>query len=395
MYPALAVLAEIRKQQTELGSVTLSEVGSQKEPPKGLPHDSEILRSAHQGGDLGRQNDNATKFLYVGRAEAVEARLAQLAQIPFQAIRAGGVRGLAPWTAARNLGRLLQSIADVRAIIRTFRPTVIFATGGYVSAPMIWAGAAEHIPSVIYLPDLEPGWAVRATTSWATRVAVSFPQVAKHFSKGKAIVTGYPVRAEFFQTDRVRARQMFQLDPDVPTVTIFGGSTGAHHINQAVIANLAELARRAQIIHLTGRNDEAWVNDQVMQLSDELRARVRVYGYLDEQLPHALAAADVVVARAGAATLGEFPALGLPAILVPYPYAGMLQERNASFLVERGGAVKVDDAALPSELVPTLKRLLDAPEQTSAMGAAMRALAQPCATANIAALLNSLSKDRA
>ena len=325
--------------------------------------------------------------MYAGRADSIEERLARQAQIPFQPIQVGGARGLAPWIAARNLWRVYRSIGRVRALIRDFKPDAIFATGGYVSAPVIWAGAAERVPSVIYLPDLEPGWAIRATARWATRVAVSFPTVEKYFAAGKAAVTGYPVRAEFFQTDKTRARQMFHLDPGARTVTIFGGSRGAHRINAATVANLADLAWLAQIIHITGRDDEAWVSTQVNALPDDLRARVRVFGYLDEELPHALAAADVVVARAGAATLGEFPALGLPAILVPYPYAGRHQEGNARYLVERGAAIRVDDAALSRELIPTLQKLFDAPEQLEAMSEASRALAQPRASANIVALL--------
>jgi len=328
----------------------------------------------------------------VGRADSIEERLAQRAQIAFEPIQVGGVRGLAPWTAAHNLWLVYRTVGRVRTLIRSFKPTAIFATGGYVSAPVIWAGAAEHIPSVIYLPDLEPGWAIRATARWATRVAVSFPEVEKHFARGKAVVTGYPVRAEFFNINKTSARQKFGLDPDAPTATIFGGSTGAHHINQSAVANLAELAQLAQIVHLTGRNDEAWVNEQVERLSDSLRARVRVFGYLDEGLPLALAAADVVVARAGAATLGEFPALGLPSILVPYPYAGKHQERNARFLVERGAAIQVDDAALSGALVPTLRKLFDAPASAklNAMSDAARSIAQPHAAANIVALLESI-----
>ena len=316
--------------------------------------------------------------------------MAARAQIAFQSIEVGGVRGLAPGKAARNLWRVYQSVGRVRATIRAFKPTVIFATGGYVSAPVIWAGAAEHIPSVIYLPDRAPGWAIRATARWATRVAVSFPEVERHFARGKAVVTGYPVRGEFFNIDKTNARKKFDLDPSVRAVTIFGGSTGARHINQTAVANLSALAQLGQVILITGRNDETWANEQAAKLSDDLRARVRVFGYLDDDLPHALAAADVVVARAGAATLGEFPALGLPAILVPYPYAGEHQACNARFLIERGAAIQVDDAALSGALVSTLTELLDAPERLKAMSDAMRALAQPRAAANIAALLYSI-----
>ena len=330
------------------------------------------------------------ELLYIGRTASVEERLATRAQIPFQPMEVGGVRGLAPWKAARNLWRVYRSVGRVRAMIRSFEPTAIFATGGYVSAPVIWAGALEHIPSVIYLPDLEPGWAIRATARWATRVVVSFPEVERYFARGKAVVTGYPVRAEFFNIHKTSARRKLELDPNARTVTMFGGSTGAHHINQAAVANLTALAQLAQVILITGRNDEAWVNEQVARLPDDLRARLCIFGYLDEDLPHALAAADVVVARAGAATLGEFPALGLPAILVPYPYAGKHQERNAEFLVARGTAIQVDDAALSDALIPTLKKLFDTPAQLKAMSDAMRSLAQPRAASNIAALLYSM-----
>jgi len=326
-------------------------------------------------------------FVYVGRANSVEEQLARRAQIPFRAITTGQVRGQAPWTMARSLWRMTRSIGTVRALIREFQPDVIFVTGGYVSAPVVWAGAAEKIPRVIYLPDMVPGWAVRVTSRWATSVAVSFPEAARHFAPDRVVVTGYPVRAEFFTTDTARARARFQLDPTARTVAIMGGSTGAHNINRAVVMNYVALAELAQVIHLTGKNDVEWVRREVEQLSQDLEARVRVFDYLDDDLPAALAAADVVVARAGAATLGEFPALGLPAILVPGPFAGKHQTQNARFLVERGAAVMLDDATLKQTLIPTLRELLAAPEKLNAMRAAMRALANPQATQNIVDLL--------
>lgn len=350
MYPALAVVAELKKQGTA-----------------------------------------AADFLYLGRAGAIEERLALCAQIRFQAIEVAAIRGLKPWTAAHNLWKLYSSIGNVRSIIRTFKPDVIFVTGGFVSAPVVWAGSAEHVPNVIYLPDLEPGWSVSATAHWATRVAITFPEVARHLPKGKAVVTGYPVRPEFFQTNQPRAREMFGLEPDEPVITIFGGSRGAHAINEATVNHISELVKMAQVMHVTGRDDEAGVKARIESLPPEMRRRIRVYGYLDEQLPHALAAADIVVARAGAAILGEFPALGLPSLLVPYPYAGKHQERNAAFLVDRGAAVRVDNAGLDSELVLILHALLGAPEKLKKMGESARAMAQPRAAANIVDLMRSLA----
>lgn len=328
---------------------------------------------------------------YVGRPSSIEERLARHAGLSFLPIQVGGIRGLAPGTALQNAAKLLRSVGRAREIIRSFKPDVIFCTGGYVSAPAVWAGAAEHVPTLIYLPDLEPGWAIRATAQWATCVAVSFDQVTKYFRR--AVVTGYPVRRKFFEVRRIEARQHFRLDPNARTVTIFGGSQGAHQINVAVVKNLVALAHLTQAIHITGRNDHAGVLEQVRSLPDALQARVRVFDYLDEELPDALAAADVAVARAGAGTLGEFPALGLPALLVPYPHAGRHQELNARFLTDAGAAVRIEDAHLEGELVPTLKHLFEAPEQLKSMAQAARSLCQPHAAERIAELLRTLAKE--
>jgi UDP-N-acetylglucosamine--N-acetylmuramyl-(pentapeptide) pyrophosphoryl-undecaprenol N-acetylglucosamine transferase len=335
------------------------------------------------------QRDAGTSVLYVGREDGIEKILSQHAQIPFQAVEAGAIRGLGAIAAAANLARLPSAVARVRAIIRDFRPNAAFATGGYVSAPVIWACAIERIPSVLYLPDLEPGWAVRATERWATRIAVSLPEVTRFFSKSKVLVTGYPVRQRFYSTDRVPARERFQLDPNAHVVTIFGGSRGARSINEAVAKNLAELARMAQLVLITGREDEMWMKDRVQQLSVE--SRVRVFGYLDDEFVDALAAADVIVSRAGAAILGEFPALGVPTILVPYPYAGKHQKQNARFMAQAGAAIEIENDGLSQSLQPALQGLLNNPTKLTAMRQASRRLAVPNAAANIAALLSTLA----
>lgn len=337
---------------------------------------------------LQRDLGAASSFLYLGRADGIEEKLARRAQIPFQAIDIGAFRGMGAVRAARNLVRLWSSIARCRAIIREFRPNAIFATGGYVSAPVIWGGALEHVPSVLYLPDLEPGWAIRATGGWATRLAVSFEQVKRFFPQSQVVTTGYPVRPEFAQTNRTDARRKFQLDLSVRTITIFGGSRGARSINEAVAKNLSDLAQLAQLILITGLDDEAWMTE----LGKRLEARVRVFGYLEQDFVDALAAADVVVSRAGAATLGEFPALGLPAVLVPYPFAGKHQKENADFLVQRGAAVEIENKNIESELVPTLARLFAAPEELNRMSQAARALAVPNAAENMAGLLKKIAR---
>jgi UDP-N-acetylglucosamine--N-acetylmuramyl-(pentapeptide) pyrophosphoryl-undecaprenol N-acetylglucosamine transferase len=274
--------------------------------------------------------------------------------------------------------------------MRAFHADVILATGGFVSAPVIWAASFEKTPVVIYLPDLEPGWAIRILAQWAKKVAVSFPEVTAYFPRERVVVTGYPVRAEFYQADSTPAREHFQLNPRERVVTIFGGSRGAHSINLAVAENLRALVDLAQILHITGPADERAFQDQRAALPDP--ARYRVFGYLDDEMHLALAAADVVIARAGAATVGEFPAVGVPSILVPYPYAGLHQDKNAEYLVSRGASVRIADAALGRELVPTLAGLLNDDARREKMRAAAKALAVPDAAERIGALIWEAAK---
>jgi UDP-N-acetylglucosamine--N-acetylmuramyl-(pentapeptide) pyrophosphoryl-undecaprenol N-acetylglucosamine transferase len=198
------------------------------------------------------------------------------------------------------------------------------------------------------------------------------------------------VRAEFFAADRAEARKAFGLEKEIKTITVFGGSRGAHSINLALSQCLERLLEVGQVIHICGPLDAEWVMERGGQLPDQLRNRYRAYSYLHEEMPGALAAADLVVARAGAATLGEFPALGLPSILVPYPYAGQHQELNADYLVSRGAAVKIADADMGEKLLPTILELLNDEAALAGMSERARALARPDAAQRIAQELRQL-----
>jgi len=312
--------------------------------------------------------------------------------LPFKAIPAGGLRGLAPWTTVANLAKLTVGFAQSLRLVRRFQPDAVLVTGGYVCVPVALAAKLLGVPVLIFLPDLEPGLAVRALSHLATRVVVSFPDAAKHFAEDKVVVAGYPVRAEFFAVNRAEARRSFGLDEDVKTITVFGGSRGAHSINLALSQCLEHLLEVCQVIHICGHLDAGWVMERRAQLPKRLRSRYRAYSYLHEEMPKALAAADLAVARAGAATLGEFPALGLPSILVPYPYAGRHQELNADYLVSRGAAVKIADAELEEKLLPTILELLDDEKALAEMGDRARALARPDAALRIAQELRRMAR---
>lgn len=282
---------------------------------------------------------------------------------------------------------MLKASADCRKVFNNFKPQVVLATGGYVSAPSLWTAARTLTPAIIYLPDLEPGWAIRILSRWAKRVAVSFDQVAIFFPRGKAVVTGYPVRESIIRANKAESRKQLLLDPERNVITIFGGSQGASSINEAVRENLVDLLKLAEVVHISGPHDEAMLRGNRALLTEDERRRYFLYGYLDKEMPSALAAADLIISRAGAATLGEFPAVGVPSILVPYPYAGRHQETNATFLVSRGAAIRIADEKLATELIPEVRRLLGDNVRLKEMGKAARALAKPEAAKNIANLL--------
>jgi UDP-N-acetylglucosamine--N-acetylmuramyl-(pentapeptide) pyrophosphoryl-undecaprenol N-acetylglucosamine transferase len=340
-------------------------------------------RKPNPTNDLGSNHE----VLYIGRAESVEEKIASNLQIPFVGIQVGGLRSMGALTQARNILQMAQASRVAGKTIAHFKPNVILATGGYVSAPVLWAGWRKKIPIVIELPDLEPGWAIQATWRSSKQVAVSFDEVLKFFAHGRATVTGYPVRAEFFQATREQGRAHFQLEPDVPVVTVFGGSQGAHALNEAVRTNLRELLQITQLVHICGTRDEVQLNAERALLETKPAARYHVFAYLNEDMPLALAAADVVVARAGAATLGEFPAVGVPSILVPGLFAQGHQEKNADFLATRGAAIKLHEEKLSSEFVPTLTGLLRDSTRLQGMREQVKKLARPDATKRIGELL--------
>lgn len=278
---------------------------------------------------------------------------------------------------------MIRGAAQCAEIIRAFRPQVTFVTGGYVAAPAVWASWRARVPVLIYLPDLTPGQAIRLTSRLADRVAVSFPEVARYFSD-KAVVTGYPVRRALLKADKAAARQALGLSNEDPVLLVFGGSRGARSINRALTAALPQLLPRCQVVHVSGWLDWPWVQEVADRLPDGLRGRYHPYVYLHDEMPQALAAADLAVTRAGASTLGEFPVCGLPSILVPYPFAGQHQDANAAYLAQRGAALIIPDGELDRRLAPVVLQLLDAPKERHAMAQAAARLARPDAARNIA-----------
>jgi UDP-N-acetylglucosamine--N-acetylmuramyl-(pentapeptide) pyrophosphoryl-undecaprenol N-acetylglucosamine transferase len=357
-----------------------------------------VVKWLTSGNESGAAQGGATlTCLWVGSEGGVERDLVERATVPFVGIRAAGLRGQGAFGIARGLNALTRGFWQARRLVASFRPDVLFVTGGYVCGPVVWAAWLARVPVLIYLPDVEPGLAIRSLARFARRVAITAGEAARFFRPGQTVVTGYPVRPDLFGRDRAVSRHNLALTSelapggDVPVLLVMGGSQGAHSINRAVCGGIAALLDSAQVIHVTGRRDAEWVQAQRSNLSESARARYHIYDYLDELMVDALLAADLVVARAGASTLGELPAVGVPGVLVPYRYAGAHQSANARLLVDAGAAVVVADQAAGTQLVATVVDLLADGERRASMGRAMHSLARPDAAAHIARELRELA----
>ncbi len=325
--------------------------------------------------------------LWVGGEGGMEESLVKRQGITFQSIPAAGIHGVSLVTMPRNLALIGRGILAARRILKEFQPDVLFFTGGYVAVPVALAG--RSIASMLYVPDIEPGMALKSLSRFADMIAVTTSQSQKFFKK-KVFETGYPIRTDLALWDRSTAHRHLGISSGLPTLLIFGGSKGARSINTTVLNNLRELLAKFEIIHLSGELDWTLVKHNREQLPMELAARYHALPYLHD-MGAALAAADLVISRAGASCLGEYPLFGLPAILVPYPYAWRYQKVNADYLTGRGAAVILEDQALKHELLQTLKVLWENPNKLKAMRAAMFELSHPRAADKIASKLIELA----
>lgn len=340
--------------------------------------------------ELGLPKGDNLDVLYVGSTSRAEAEIVEHAGIRLRAVPAAPIRGRMPWEMAAGAVKIGMGTAQARGILREFNPQAVLSTGGYASFPVALAARTAGIPLAVYLPDLYPGWAVRATARLAQRVAVTAVESLRRLPGAKGVVTGYPVREEFWHADRAGGRARLGLSPQERVIFVIGASQGAHSINKAVAGHLSSLLELCEVVHLSGQNDEPWLAEIRDALPDRLRPRYHLFGYLHNETPWAMAAADVAVCRSGASVLGELPAVGLPAVLVPYPYAGGHQRINARYLERNGAAVVLDDDDL-DRMLPLVGGLLHDEKRLCQMRNASRRLARPDAARRIAKILLELA----
>lgn len=335
--------------------------------------------------------NRASEVLWVGGEGGMEAELIASRSIPFKAVPAAGVHGVGLSKLPGNLWKLLKGVAASRKILREFAPDVLLFTGGFVAVPMALAGISRN--SLLYVPDIEPGLALRTLARFSDLIALTAEPSKEYFGASKkTAVTGYPTRADFVKMDKAEARKKLGLKQGQPVLLIVGGSKGAHLINTAVLPNLTALLPEFQVVHVSGTSNFEECQQFQASMAPQLKANYHLYPYLYDEVSLAFSAADLAISRAGASILGELPLMGLPAVLVPYPFAWRYQKVNADYLVQRGAAVVVNNSDLQEQLLPTIKELFSNPTKLDAMSRAMSALATPQAAAKLADLVCQLAK---
>ena len=319
----------------------------------------------------------------------MEENLVRQSGFPFRGIPAAGLHGVGIRNLPGNLFQLMKGISASHRILQEFRPDVLLFTGGYVAVPMAIAG--KSFPSLLYVPDIEPGLALKTLARRATVIALTSEESRQFFkSKKRMIVTGYPTRSDLSKWTRTDAMKKMGCVKNKQILLVLGGSQGARSINRALFPILPELLQTCQVIHISGELDQQEAINVRSTLTQDQKNDYHLFSYLHDDIGAALASADLVVSRAGASILGEYPLFGLPSILIPYPYAWRYQKINADYLIKHGAAVLVKNENLQDELLPKIKDLLSNPEVLHKMSSASKALAQPDAAKKLAALVVGL-----
>ncbi|WP_322817818.1 UDP-N-acetylglucosamine--N-acetylmuramyl-(pentapeptide) pyrophosphoryl-undecaprenol N-acetylglucosamine transferase [Tepidiforma sp.] len=337
-----------------------------------------------------RALEPAPSLIFLGPENRGERTTIAAAQIPFEPIPAAPIRGRSPLGLLRSTTTLARGTLLALHRLHHHRPNAVFSTGGYGSFPVSLAAWLLRRPLVVFLPDVAPGLAVRVEKRLATQLATSTPAALAHLPPAKTTVTGYPVRPEFFTHDRATARKAIGLPPSSTLIVIAGASQGSRALNQAVLQALHPLLTRTSIIHITGPAGLQAAQQARATLPPTLAERYHPAPFRTD-LPTIMLAADLGIFRAGASILGELPAAGLPAILVPGTFAGAHQRDNARWLADQNAAILLEETQLHT-LPDIVAQLLDNPAKLQAMRTAAHTLARPTAAAEIARLIIEVAK---
>ena len=280
---------------------------------------------------------------YIGSYEGIEKGLIEDKKIPYYGIGSGKFRRYRSWKNLTDPFRVLHGFFQARRLLGRIRPNVVFSKGGFVSVPVVMAAKTRHIPVIIHESDLTPGLANKLAMPSATKVCCNFPETLPYLPKEKAVLTGSPIRQELLHGNKQAAKDFCGFTGDLPILMVMGGSIGSVYINNAIRGCIDTLLTKYQIIHLCGKGN----------IDESLKDKkgYAQFEYISENLPDLFAAADLVVARAGANSICELLALHKPNILIPLSRNASRGDQilNANSFAKQGFSAVLEEEEVTSE----------------------------------------------
>lgn len=282
---------------------------------------------------------------YIGSYDGIEKKLIEEIGIDYQGISSGKLRR---YLSAKNFSdpfRVIKGYKEAKKIIKNFSPDIVFSKGGFVSVPVVLAAKKYKVPVIIHESDMTPGLANKIAMSAATTICHNFPETANYLPKGKALLTGSPIRKELREGDKLAGLNMCGFTANKPIIMVIGGSLGAVAVNEAIRNSLDTLLEKYQIVHLCGKGktDESLNN----------RPGYKQYEYIKAELKDLFAMADIIVSRAGANAICEIVALRKPSILIPLSARASRGDQllNAASFKKQGFSEVIEEEELTNELL--------------------------------------------
>jgi UDP-N-acetylglucosamine--N-acetylmuramyl-(pentapeptide) pyrophosphoryl-undecaprenol N-acetylglucosamine transferase len=342
-------------------------------------------------------------ILYLGSDDGLETQLVPEAGLRLATVKAGKLQRYLSWQTVKGVGRVPLGMVQALKIVRQFQPDVAFTSGGYVAVPAGLAARINKVSLLMHQQDVPPNLANRLLAPIATRISVAFADSLPFFPANKSLLLGNPLRQEILDVRQItpqEARRKLGLAQDLPVVLVTGGSQGARHLNQVVCRALPDLLPFCQVLQISGPKlflETETLSAEMMQgLSSELQERYRLVPYMSEEMPQALQAAELVICRAGAATLSELAVLEKPTILVPLPpsLGKSPQEANAEAFEKRQAALVIKNEDLePGRLIEQVRSVLLNEGMRDKLSSAIATFAKANATEEIVEKLIELLPD--
>jgi UDP-N-acetylglucosamine--N-acetylmuramyl-(pentapeptide) pyrophosphoryl-undecaprenol N-acetylglucosamine transferase len=344
------------------------------------------------------------EILYLGSDDGLETELAPAAGFTLATVKAGKLRRYVSWKTVTGVARVPMGMAQAVGVVRRFQPQVAFTSGGYVAVPAALAARLNGVPLMMHQQDVPPNLSNKMIAPLATRISVAFADSVSYFPAGKTLHLGNPVRQAILDVRKVQpqeARRTLGFSTEWPLLLVTGGSQGARHLNTTVCQALPELLGHCQLLQISGKGlfeeTRKLSENMLARVDEDTRRRYRLEPYMDAEMPVALQAADLVLCRAGAATLSELAVLGKASILVPLPPAigNSPQEANAAMFGRKEAAQVLKDEDLsPQVLAEQVLALFSSSERLQAMAKAALTLAKPEAAQEIAAVVAQIAKEQ-